>query len=188
MRRLRRVGERMLGGYGPVGASCVGEGVLVGDAMGNIGAGTGGQVLAQAGLRRAVVGAGGRHNLQRTPASVGAAVPPILDGIVQAATQMAGNFGPFFAVLGHKLLNQKPFLEGDGVAVEQRLQILVVTLAALLGRPAAQQTRDADPVCWAVHGNDFDQAPVLLGAPGPTPSLALVLFLLVRHDVGVASG
>ena len=129
-----------------------------------------------------------RHNLQRTPASVGAAVPPILDGIVQAATQMAGNFGPFFAVLGHKLLNQKPFLEGDGVAVEQRLQILVVTLAALLGRPAAQQTRDADPVCWAVHGNDFDQAPVLLGAPGPTPSLALVLFLLVRHDVGVASG
>lgn len=97
--------------------------------------------------------------------SVGAAVPPVFDGVIGPSVEMAGDFGPFFAVLRHQLLNVDALLLGDGRVVERRLEVLVVAFAALLGGAGAENLRDAHPVGGAVVVDEREKTEIFLGAP-----------------------
>lgn len=118
---------------------------------------------SRAGRRRLV--SQSSHMADPTSA-IGAAVPPVFDSIVAAAGEVTGDFRPFLAVLGHKLLYEHTFLSGDGVAIERGLQVLVVALTALFGQSGAKQSQNTDPVCWALDGYDGHKAAVLVRQPG----------------------
>lgn len=70
-------------------------------------------------------------------ATVHSTVPPVLDGIVAAATQTTCDLSPTLAHLGDHLLDENALFGSDGIMVEVRLEVLVETLAALLGRASA---------------------------------------------------
>jgi hypothetical protein len=65
--------------------------------------------------------------------SVHPSIPPILDGIVAASTKSAGDLGPSLAHFRNHLLDHDAFLGSDGVMVEVGLQVLMISLSALLG-------------------------------------------------------
>lgn len=65
--------------------------------------------------------------------SVHASIPPVLYGVVASSSQSSRDLGPTLSHLGDHLLDHDTFLGGDGVVVEVRLQVLVVSLSALLG-------------------------------------------------------
>ena len=90
-----------------------------------------------------------------------AAIPPVLDGVVAAAAQPTGNLRPALAHFRHHLLDQLAFFGGDGVVVEVGFEVLVVSLAALLGGTRADSTRDLDPVLRAVGRYQLHQQLVL---------------------------
>lgn len=73
-------------------------------------------------------------------ATVHAAIPPVLDSVVAAAAQAASDLSPALAHLSDHLLNQLTLLGSDGVMVEVGLQVLVISLTALLGRASAHHT------------------------------------------------
>lgn len=116
----------------------------------------------------------------RPLASVLAAVPPVLDGVVAAAiTQPPGDLGPLLADFPHKLLDQVPLRLGDGIRVEAWSQVLVVPLPALLGRPPLDLVGDADPVQRARALHEVQEKGVLLRVPRPpSPRRSLVV---LRH-------
>jgi hypothetical protein len=58
--------------------------------------------------------------------------------------------------------------------VEVRLEVLVETLATLLGRASANGRRNADPVVGTVKVDQVKQVLVLGGGPGSS--------LVLRHD------
>ena len=70
-------------------------------------------------------------------ATVHSTVPPVLDGIVTAASQTTCDLGPALTHLGDHLLDENALLGSDGIMVEVRLEVLVETLAALLGGASA---------------------------------------------------
>lgn len=70
-------------------------------------------------------------------ATVHSTVPPVLDGVVTAATQTTCDLSPTLAHLSDHLLDENALLRSDGVMVEVRLEVLVETLTALLGRASA---------------------------------------------------
>lgn len=72
-------------------------------------------------------------------AAVLIAVPPVLDGIVTPAVEMAGNLGPPLTMSGNQLLNFCAFQRCDGIVVKTGLEVLVIAFAALLGRTRAER-------------------------------------------------
>lgn len=70
-------------------------------------------------------------------ATVHSTVPPVLDSIVAAASQTTCDLGPTLAHLGDHLLDEDALFGSDGIMVEVRLEVLVETLATLLGRASA---------------------------------------------------
>jgi hypothetical protein len=70
-------------------------------------------------------------------ATVHSTVPPVLDGIVAAATQTTCDLSPTLTHLSDHLLDENALFGSDGIMVEVRLEVLVETLAALLGRASA---------------------------------------------------
>jgi len=99
-------------------------------------------------------------------AAVHATIPPVLDSIVAATAQAASDLGPALAHLGDHLLNQLTLLGSDGVMVEVGLQVLVISLTALLGRASAHHARDADPVMGALRVDKAHEDVILLLGPG----------------------
>ena len=65
--------------------------------------------------------------------AVHATIPPILHSIVTSASQASRNLSPPLAHLAHHLFDQHPFLRRDGIVAEVRLEVLVESLATLLG-------------------------------------------------------
>jgi hypothetical protein len=109
-------------------------------------------------------------------AAVHATIPPVLDSVVAATTQTTSDLGPALAHLSNHLLNQLTLLGSDGVMVEVGLQVLVVSLAALLGRASAHHARDADPVVSALRVDKAHEDVILLLGPGTS--------LVCRHFEG----
>jgi hypothetical protein len=70
-------------------------------------------------------------------ATVHSTVPPVLDSIVAAASQTTCDLGPTLTHLGDHLLDENALFGSDGIMVEVRLEVLVETLATLLGRASA---------------------------------------------------
>lgn len=88
------------------------------------------------------------------PSSIHPTVPPVLHGIVTTTTQASRDLRPTLAHFADHLLDEQTLLWRDWVMVEVRLQVLVVTLAALFGRSSLDSGRDADPV---VSSMEVDQ-------------------------------
>lgn len=65
-------------------------------------------------------------------AAVHAAVPPILHLVVAATVELAGNVGPPLSHSCHHLLNHLALLLANGIMVEAGLEVLVISLTALL--------------------------------------------------------
>ena len=105
-----------------------------------------------------------------TLATIHTAVPPVLDRIVAAAVESAGNLGPSLAHLSHHSLNHDTFFGRDRVEVQRRLQVLVVTLAALLGRARLNELRDAHPVVGALTVDKIKEA-LVFGLRPRAPSV-----------------
>lgn len=104
-----------------------------------------------------------------------ATVPPVLDGVVAAAVQSSGNLCPPLALLLDHALDESALLCRDGIMIQSWLQVLMVSLPALLGSPCGQETGDPDPVQRTLCLNELHQVLVLLLGPRP-PSVA------VGHD------
>lgn len=97
--------------------------------------------------------------------TVHASVPPILDGVVTAATKAAGNLGPSLAHLSDHLLNHLSLLGCDGVMVEIGLEILVVSLPALLGGASTHHAGNAHPVVGTLGMDETHKDVVFLLRP-----------------------
>jgi hypothetical protein len=98
-------------------------------------------------------------------AAVHATIPPVLDSVVAATAKAASDLGPALAHLGDHLLNQLTLLGSDGIMVEVGLQVLVVSLTALLGRASAHHARDTDPVVSALRVDKAHEDVILLLGP-----------------------
>ena len=83
-------------------------------------------------------------------ATVHAAVPPVLDGVVAAVLHHACDLGPLLANAGDLLLDEAALLLGDGAVVEVGLEVLVPALAALLGRARVHHLRNLHPAADAL--------------------------------------
>ena len=96
-------------------------------------------------------------------------VPPVLDQVVGAVgVEPLGDLGPLGAELPEERRDLLPLLLRDGLAVQARLEVLVIALAALLGVPRAHGLRDLDPV-QPGHRLDQVQQLVVLGLRPRTP-------------------
>lgn len=100
------------------------------------------------------------------PAAVLTTIPPVLDGVVAAAMEAAGNLSPSLAHLGDHLLDHGALLGSDGVVVEVRLEVLVIPFPALLGGSGLDHRRDADPVVSTLSVDEAKQELVLSLGPG----------------------
>ena len=97
-------------------------------------------------------------------------VPSVLDLVVRAAGQCLGNVGPLVA---HRLMRLEEllvFLECPVALVDDRVQVIVPPLAALLARPRGQLGGDHRPRASAMLRDEGSDLHVLLG--GPTAALA----------------
>lgn len=94
-----------------------------------------------------------------------APVPPVLYSVVAAAVETSGNVGPPLANLLDHGLNDDAFLGRDGVVVESRLQVLVISFAALLWCSGAEGIGDAYPVQGALVLDQRHEVGVLMGRP-----------------------
>lgn len=95
-------------------------------------------------------------------------VPPVFDGVVASAVQMAGYFCPALAVPVDQLFDEKALFWGDWGSVQGRLQVLMVPLTGLFGRACFQHLRDLDPVevlFTAKEGHQVEEMLVFLGRP-----------------------
>jgi hypothetical protein len=98
-------------------------------------------------------------------AAVHATIPPVLDSVVAATAKAASDLGPALAHLGDHLLNQLTLLGSDGVMVEVGLQVLMISLTALLGRASAHHARDTDPVVGTLRVDKAHEDVILLLGP-----------------------
>ena len=107
-----------------------------------------------------------------------ATVPPVLDGVVAATVESAGDLSPALAHLGDHLFDESTLLRSDWVVVEVWLEVLVVALTTLLWRASLDHRRDANPVVGALSVDKVEEDRVL--GLGPWTSL------VCRHfDVGI---
>lgn len=97
----------------------------------------------------------------QTPSSVHAAVPPVLYSVVAPAMKPSCNLSPTLSHLANQALYEKPFFRTDGFVVEGRLEILVVSFAALFGRARADELCDSDPVEGPLGVDELDKISVL---------------------------
>lgn len=93
-------------------------------------------------------------------------VPPVLDSIVGTATKASSNLSPTLAHLGNHLLNHGTLLWGDGFMVEVWLEVLVISLTALLWGAGLDHAGDAHPVVRALGVNKAEEVLVLSLGPG----------------------
>lgn len=106
----------------------------------------------------AVTGAAGMRRARRRQSSslpVHATIPPVFDSIVAPVAQSSSDFSPPLAHFMHEALDNQPLLDGNGLPVERRLEVLMETLTALLGRPIVHVLRNADPVIRALLANEL---------------------------------
>lgn len=108
---------------------------------------------------------GGSRGRKTPPLAVHAAIPPVLDGVVTAVAQSAGNLGPTLAHVGHHAFDQQSLFSGNGLAVEGRFEVLVEALPTLLRRAVVHVLRDAHPVVRALFAHQLDKQLVLFGDP-----------------------
>ncbi len=106
--------------------------------------------------------------------SVHATIPPVLDCIVAASRKPSRNLGPPLSHLADQPLNLTAFLHRDGIVDERRLEVLVESLPALLGRSGSDEVGDADPVVGPALAHQLDEVVVL----GLGPRAALVVWHL----------
>lgn len=98
--------------------------------------------------------------------SVHASIPPVLYGVVASSSQSSRDLGPSLSHLGDHLLDHDTFLRGDRVMVEIRLQVLVVSLSALLGGPGLDGGRYPHPVVGSMDIDEMQEHLVFLLRPG----------------------
>jgi hypothetical protein len=68
-----------------------------------------------------------------TASPVHAAIPPVLDGIVASAMEPPRDLSPPLPHLTNQALNLESFFGADGLMVQRGLEVLVISLPALLG-------------------------------------------------------
>lgn len=49
--------------------------------------------------------------------------------------------------------------------IKGRLEVLMITFAALFSAPGTQELREADPVVWAMFFNETEQVGIFTGRP-----------------------
>ena len=91
-------------------------------------------------------GRAGRRDRKASSFSVHASVPPILDCVVAAVSQSASDFGPSLAHIFYHAFNHQALLGGNGLSIQRRLQVLVESFPALLGRSKVHVLGDANPI------------------------------------------
>lgn len=99
---------------------------------------------------------------------VHASIPPVLDGVVAAVAQSPGDLRPALSHFVDHPFDHHALLGGDGLVVQGRLQVLVESLPALLGRSVAHVLRDAYPVVGSLFAHELEQRLVLFWNPRPT--------------------
>lgn len=99
------------------------------------------------------------------PSLVDEAVDVVLDGVVAASRKMLGDAGPCRAVLCVQIHDVAGLVFRDGIVPQIRVEVLVVSLAALLCVARSHVRGDADPVLGAHQPHECHQAVALLGRP-----------------------
>lgn len=94
-------------------------------------------------------------------------VPVVLDGVVAAADQDICDFCPPIMNGLLKYVQNPIFLDAPGAFLEQRVQLVVPALSALLARAFGHFLGDQLPLVRAELSDDFDHEIVLLIVPGP---------------------
>lgn len=100
-----------------------------------------------------------------TTLAVHAAIPPVLNCVVAAVPQSTSNLSPALAHVVHHALDHQAFISRNGLAVQRRLEVLVESLPALLGRPVVHVLRDANPVVGALFAHQLNKKLVLFRNP-----------------------
>lgn len=93
------------------------------------------------------------------------AVDIVLDGVVAASREMLSDASPCRAVLCVQVHDVAGLVFRDGIVPQIRVEVLVVSLAALLCVARSHVRGDADPVLGAHQPHQRHQAVALLGGP-----------------------
>lgn len=104
-------------------------------------------------------------------ATVLAAIPPVLDGVVASVLHVAGDLSPLLAHHLDHFFDPPALLLGDRLVVKLGLEVLVPPLTALLWRPGLQDVRYLHPFSGAFLPDKVSEALVL----GSTPRSSLLL-------------
>mmetsp|Transcript_17726 Transcript_17726/g.71156 ORF Transcript_17726/g.71156 Transcript_17726/m.71156 type:complete len:295 (+) Transcript_17726:723-1607(+) len=94
------------------------------------------------------------------------AVPVVLDRVVRAAGQLAGDLGPLVADLDVLGENRAVLVLGPRLLGDVRVEVVVPPLAALLADAPRQVRRDLRPLLGPVLRHELDHLLVLVLAPG----------------------
>ena len=94
-------------------------------------------------------------------ATIHAAVPPILYGIVASAWKSSCDFGPSLSHLCDQLLNKLAFLRCDRLMAQSWLQVLMIPLPALFRGSRYKELRNLDPIMSTVHIDKAQQRGIL---------------------------
>lgn len=98
--------------------------------------------------------------------SILATIPPVLHRIVAASLESPCDLSPPLTHLGHHLLNHLSLIRRDRVVVQCRLQVLMISLSALLGGSCVDFVGDTDPVMWAIARDEIHQPLIFVLRPG----------------------
>jgi hypothetical protein len=93
-------------------------------------------------------------------------VPVVLDGVVGASREQAGDGGPLVAEAGVGAQDGVVLVRGEGAVLHLRGELVAPPEAARLAGPPRDGLADEGPVARAVAANQTLQRVVLLGAPG----------------------
>lgn len=119
-------------------------------------------------LDAAGICAGDGRGRETAAFAVHAAVPPVLDGIVAAVAQAAGDLGPTLAHFIHHAFDQETLVGGDGLPVQSGLEVLVEAFPTLLGRAEVHMLRNAHPVVRALFTDELHKQLIFFGDPRAT--------------------
>lgn len=131
-----------------------------------------------------------RRALQTPSLATHAAIPPILDRVVTAVTQLAGNLGPTLARVIHLVCYQQTLLGRNRLMVQRRLELLVEALSTLLGGPVEHVLRDAHLIVGTLLLHQLDKQLILLGDP-KTSMMSLkhcILKYISQEDINGCDG
>lgn len=103
----------------------------------------------------------------QAPPPIHTSIPPVLDRVIAAAMQPPRDLRPPLPDLGYQAFNKQALFRADRFVVQAGLEVLVISLAALLGGPRADELCDADPVEGTLGVHELGEVGVFALGPGP---------------------